>query len=150
MPRTKQSETIRIKDAQKTGPEAGKKRRSPKFSWKTIATREVVKAQRRTKNLLAKEPVVKIVKHLIQKHSPAGEQFRITKRAFAQLHELASSTLVDLMVQTERVRKLDHRSKAIQSKHLQIARTQLGIECLSNAQIPCDVRLAAPRAQNQR
>jgi len=140
MPRTKQTEIIRRGTAQLSATKT--KRKAPKFSWNTIASREIKKAQRNTKNLLAKEPMIKIVKALIIKHSPPGTKFRITKKAFKSLHELASSTLVDLMLQTENIRVIVGKSKAIQEKHMRIARTQLGLECLSNSLIPCHVSLA--------
>lgn len=149
MPRTKQSESIRRTAAQQGSSALKQKRKTPRFSWRTIASRQVVKAQRNTKNLLAKEPMVKIVKELIHKHSPAGENFRITKSAFKSLHEMASSMLVDLMHQTENVRMVVGKSKAIQDKHMRIARTQLGVQCLSNANIPCYVSIATTPAKKR-
>lgn len=118
-----------------------KKRKHPKWSQKTRANREVKKAQKSTSQLIMGAPLRRIVKSMVATESTQGDT-RITKNAFLTLLHACQGILVELMTNTEILRQMEPNGhQSIQPRQLQAARTMLGVHCLTNSQLPVQIRL---------
>lgn len=134
------SKGIAIKNAQKArkladGPEVARKKR--RWRPNTVASREVRRYQRSVDPLIPKRPVRRIVQYLLQELSPAGDM-RMTRNAFEQLYNMASTVMSEALGAAERVRAAENGAKSIRRRHLRVGRSMLGIKCLSDSQMPIE------------
>ena len=143
MPRNKAEARRRLEmsSAAKNADGEPKKRKHPKWSQKTRASREVRKAQKSTSQLILAAPLRRIIKSMVASESTRGDT-RITKNAFLTLLHACQGILVELMTNTEILRQMEPNGhQSIQPRQLQAARAMLGVHCLTNSQLPVQIRL---------